>query len=246
MTLNDDRKARLATAVKWSIGVAAAALVAPIVFLAIKGAVGIIVATILGLAIVNFAPVLSMKFANWKLRAIKSEAATNPIETLENLIIAKEAAFERFKSAVETGVKARRDFAQKTEAFKTRYPHRAAEFEQSLANMTEVMRQKTQALRDAQQTLEDAHHKLDEMRAYWAMSQDLQAANEQTGMDTGDLYEKMKADTAVDAVFGSVNAAFAQLEVAAALNDAPPQAITHNPAQVIDMSTARNHIEVPR
>jgi hypothetical protein len=52
-------------------------------------------------------------------------------------------------------------------------------------------------------------------------------------MDTGDLYEKLKADTAVDAVFESMNKAFAQLEVEAALDDAP--AISYNKAETLEI-----------
>lgn len=231
----DARKRKLATSVKWGIGLATAAILAPAVFLAVQGLAGLLIAGLLGLTIINGAPVAAMKFANWKLKAIKAEAAANPIETLENLIIAKRQAFDEFRRAVEVGVTARGNFAQKTEQFKKRYPARAAEFEASLANMTDVMEQKKAALKDAQQVLVDADHKLDEMRAYWSMSQDLQDANAKTGMNTGDLYEKMKADTAVDAVFSSVNTAFAQLEVAASLNESAPPALTNNPGQPLSV-----------
>ena len=57
---------------------------------------------------------------------------------------------------------------------------------------------------------------------------------EDAGMDTGDLYEKLKADTAVDAVFDSMNKAFAQLEVAAALDNTP--AIAYNKAETLDIT----------
>ena len=66
--------------------------------------------------------------------------------------------------------------------------------------------------------LEEGHNKLDEMKAYWDMSQAAQDANKAAGMDTGDQFERLKADTAVDAVFESMNRAFAELEVAAALD----------------------------
>jgi hypothetical protein len=49
------------------------------------------------------------------------------------------------------------------------------------------------------------------------MSQAAQAANAAAGMDTGDQFERLKADTACDAVFESMNRAFAELEVAASL-----------------------------
>ena len=38
--MNDDKKQRLATAVKWGIGLLAAAIIAPVVFLAVQGLIG--------------------------------------------------------------------------------------------------------------------------------------------------------------------------------------------------------------
>lgn len=56
------------------------------------------------------------------------------------------------------------------------------------------------------------------MKAYYEMSQAAQEANRAAGMDTGDIYQQLKLDTACDAVFESVNRAFAELEVAATLS----------------------------
>ena len=62
-------------------------------------------------------------------------------------------------------------------------------------------------------------------------------------MDTGDAFEKLKADTACDAVFESMNMAFAQLEVAAALDvnpddksTAPTVQLGHSEPVVLDVS----------
>jgi ribosome-binding protein aMBF1 (putative translation factor) len=231
------RKAKIQ---KWAtvglIGLAGL-IVSPIVFLAIKGLVGLAIAAVLGLAIVTFTPWVSMKFANWRVKAIMHEAGENPIETMINLLVAKREAFETFKENVTNAVTARDSFKQKCQEFAKKYPARANEFNQQLANMTELVERKKQALADAQQTLEVGQHKLEEMKAYWDMSQAAQEANRAAGMDTGDLYEKLKADTAVDAVFESMNKAFAQLEVAAALDDAP--GISYNKAETLEITVDR-------
>ena len=54
----EQRKARIAGWAKWGIGLAGAVLVAPFIFLAIKGAVGLIIATVLGAVMVHAAPIL--------------------------------------------------------------------------------------------------------------------------------------------------------------------------------------------
>jgi len=215
-------------------------LVAPFIMLSIGGLIGLGVAAAVGFTLVQLAPVFALKVANWKYRLIDAEkvahvkavtnaAAENPIETLTNLLIAKKGAFNEFKMAVEQAVTARSNFKTKVEKFKQRYPARAAEFEAQLARMTDLVERKKKALGDARQSLEDGDMKLEEMKAYYEMSKDAIEANRAAGMDTGDAFEKLKADTACDAVFESMNMAFAQLEVAAAIDveadDKPAQGV---------------------
>lgn len=227
----DLKRKKLATAVTWGLGITGAVVVSPIIFLAVKGAVGVALAGTLGLAIVNFAPVVAMKFANWKIKAIKAEAKANPIETLQNLLIEKEKAFEDFKVSVSAAKTAQKDFEDKVVQFKQKYPARAAEFEAQVVAMRGLVEKKVRALKDAQQAIKVGYDKLDEMKAYWEMSQAAQRANAAANLDTGDMYEKLKVDTACDAVFESMNKAFAEVEIAAAL-DAP--AVETAPLQLAD------------
>lgn len=198
-----------------------ALVVSPIIFMVIQGIVGLAVASVLGLVVVNLAPVVSMKVANWKVKGIVAEAKENPIETMVNLLSAKKKAYSEFRVSVENAVTAREDFAIKCRNFSKQYPERAEEFTKQLDNMTKLVEQKKRALSEAKEMLEAGDLKLKEMRAYWDMSMAAQAANKATGMDTGDMYDQLKADTAVDAVFESMNRAFAQLEVASMLESLP-------------------------
>lgn len=215
----------------WSIlGIAAIGLVvSPIIFMTIQGLIGLAIAGAIGFLLVSFAPVFATKVANAKYRALEAEriahlkkveqsAAENPIETLTNLLMQKDKAFEVFKLSVEQAVTARDNFKTKVIKFTEKYPHRAAEFQAQLQRMIDLVAKKKAALADAKKSLEDGAMKLEEMKAYWEMSKDAIEANRAAGMDTGDAFEKLKADTACDAVFESMNMAFAQLEVAAALD----------------------------
>lgn len=217
-------------------------IAAPFVFVAIGGLIGLAVAGAVGLGIVMFTPVVAMKFANWRVKAIVGEAKENPIETMINLLAAKEQAFKTFETNVTNAVTARNNFRVKCESFAKKYPHRAAEFQKQLDNMSVLVEQKKKALADAQNALEAGHHKLDEMRAYWEMSQAAQAANQAAGMDTGDAFEKLKADTAVDSVFESMNRAFAQLEVAAALDET--QELEYNPSETLNVTNVQQKVTV--
>lgn len=232
----NERKARIQ---KWAtvglIGLIGL-IVSPFIYMAITGLIGLAIAAGVGLTIVTFTPYVSMKLANWRVKAIMHEAGENPIETMVNLLAAKKQAFNVFKENVETAVTARDTFKTKCVAFAKKYPERADEFNKQLHMMTTLVERKKDALTDAMLSLQEGQIKLEEMKAYWDMSQAAQAANMAAGMDTGDLYEKLKADTAVDAVFTSMNRAFAQLEVAAALDDT--QVLEYNPSETFNMSVS--------
>jgi uncharacterized membrane protein len=61
--------------------------VSPIIFAVVKGALGLLIAFIVGATTLTFTPWFTMKLANWKVKAIVAEAKANPIETLTNLVI---------------------------------------------------------------------------------------------------------------------------------------------------------------
>lgn len=228
-------------------------LVAPFIFLAIGGLFGLAIAAAVAFTLVQLAPWFALKIANWKYRLIDAEkvehiqkvtaaAEQNPIETLTALLIAKKQAYQVFKASVTQAVTARSNFKDKVAKFKEKYPARAAEFEAQLARMTDLVERKKKALNEAQQSLEDGDNKLEEMKAYYEMSKDAIEANRAAGMDTGDAFEKLKADTACDAVFESMNMAFAQLEVAASLDvdsddkaDQPVAQLAHSEPVVLDV-----------
>jgi len=228
-------------------------LVAPFIMLAIGGLFGLAIAAAVAFTLVQLAPWFALKVANWKYRLIDAEkvehiqkvtaaAEQNPIETLTALLIAKKQAFLVFKASVTQAITARSNFSTKVDNFKKKYPARAQEFETQLARMTDLVERKKRALNEAQTSLEDGDNKLEEMKAYYEMSKDAIEANRAAGMDTGDAFEKLKADTACDAVFESMNMAFAQLEVAAALDvdpddkSAQPVAqLAHSEPVVIDV-----------
>lgn len=218
-------------------------VVAPFIFVAIGGIIGLAVAAAAGFTLIQLAPWFSLKIANWKYRLVDAEkvqhikkvvnaAAENPIETLTSLLQAKKAAFNTFRQSVEVAAAARDTFKAKVQKFAERYPARAPEFQAQLERMTDLVERKKTALLDAKKSLEDGDIKLEEMKAYWEMSKDAIEANRAAGMDTGDVFEKLKADTACDAVFESMNTAFAQLEVAAALEVDPDDKPAQNTAQL--------------
>jgi hypothetical protein len=262
--VNEQQKKKFTGWVKLAALGVAGFLIAPVIFVAIGGILGLAVAGAIAFTLVQFAPWFALKIANAKYRAMDAEkvshiqkvtsaAAENPIETLTSLLIAKRGAFKNFEESVIQAATARSNFEQKVVTFKKRYPERSPEFEKQLSRMSDLVERKKVALADAKQSLEDGDMKLEEMKAYYEMSKDAIEANRAAGMDTGDAFEKLKADTACDAVFESMNMAFAQLEVAAALDVEPndnehksPAQLAHNEPAILEIPAVQVRETVAR
>lgn len=239
MTSLIEKRTNFSNKAKIAIAVAAALIVSPVIFMVIQGIVGLAIAAALGLVIVNAAPIMSMKLANWKIKEIVSEAKQNPIETLENLIIAKEQALKEFVKEVESAVAARNVFETKCNQFVKMYPARAKEFDTQLDAINIAVEQKKKALNMAKESINNAKEKLKECKAYYEMSIAVQNANAAMKMDTGDIYEQLKADTAIDSVMAHVSKTFGELEVAASMGTQGDNLqLSNSPSPTLEISTA--------
>jgi ribonuclease HIII len=153
------------------------------------------------------------------------------------------AAFNKFKDSVTQAVTARDNFKQKVDTFKKQFPLRAAEFEAKLQQMTAKIERKKEALSQAKDQLALGEAKLEEMQAYWQMSQAMQDANKAAGLDTEDVFTQLKMDTAVDSVFESMNKAFAQLEVEDHLADDGAMSLENKPSETIRPVVQAQHVK---
>lgn len=207
-----------------------ALIISPIIFLVVKGVVGLAIAALVGLIVVNAAPVISMKLANMKVRGIVNEARENPIETLTNLLIEKRRALDTFRDVVTGAVNARNTFERQCKEFSKQYPARAQEFTTQLAQMSKSVEQKKAALQTAISAIALGEDKLKEAQAYYSMAMALQVANKAANMDTGDVFAALKADTAIESVMNNVGLAFAEMEVESTVQNV---ALENNPSPVL-------------
>lgn len=187
-------------------------VVAPFIFLAIKGLIGLVVAAGIGLLLINITPVLMEKFANWRLKAIKAEAAKNPIETLQRDFGQRQDALQRFREAITTFSAATMTFGDKLDGFKEQFPKDATKFEQQLAKMKKLLDIRRLRYKEAEDALEQYAAEIDRAKAIWAMGLEAAKMNKAAGMTEEDFLAKIKVETALDSVQTSMNTAFAELE----------------------------------
>ena len=208
----DQRKARLASLAKWGLGLVGAILIAPFIFLAVKGIVGLAAAMVIGLGIIHGAPVLGMKFANWKLKAIKYEASRNPVETMQEVFREKSAAVEVFARRVEDFATEVRNFADKLGQFKKDFPDEADKFVENLAVMERGLSERKRRLEEARQELTRFRSEIRKVDGIWQMSLAANKMHRAAGMTEDSFMQRIKTETAIDAVQSSLNRALSQLE----------------------------------
>ena len=225
--MNDDqRRARIKTVVQWGLALLAAVLIAPVIFLAVKGLVGLGLAVIVGLALVNFAPVLAMKFANWKVKAITTEARTNPIESRQNVALVrhqrlneKAAAVSAFGTEVRNvadEVQSLRDHGQNTDA---------DELARELTLLQQDFNDQITGLDEARDALTKYEEETLRLSRRWKASEALLRARGASGKAMDQELEKLVSQEATDAVNSKMNEAFARLDVDRATRRRAPQLV---------------------
>lgn len=208
----EQRKQNIIKVAKISLVAIAAAVVAPVVFLMVKGILGLALAGFASLVIVNAAPVVANGLADWRLKALKAEAARNPIETLQLDFQQKRLALHKFKDSITGFSAAVMTFQDKMDGFKAKFPKDADKFDGELAKMKQVLKSRETRFKEAQASLNQYANEIDRAKAIWEMGQEAQKMNAASGLNDEDLLAKIRVDTALDSVTGSMNTAFAELE----------------------------------
>lgn len=228
----DLRKQKLASKVKIGLAALAALLVSPVIFLIIKGLVGLAIAAVVGLGIISFAPVVAMKFANWKLKAIKAEAAANPVETMQNVYSEKEQAVNGYAQRIEDFATEVMNFESKLAGFRTEFPAEAPRFDATHRAMLKLLELRRARLVEARGELKRFAGEIRKADAIWKMGQAAQSMTKAAGMTEDDFMQRIKTETAIESVQANLNRAFAQLE--SALAEETP-ALDFNPSPVLDV-----------
>lgn len=198
--------------------------VAPVIFLTIKGLVGLAIAAGLGLLLVNVgAPWFGDKLANWKLKAIKAEAAKNPVETLQNDYKAKSIALDERKTAIEKLNGKIRTFSDKVDGIKSKYGVKDQSYIKLSADLSDLRRihaDRSLKWRAAYAELQKYAESIERAAMIWEAGLAAAAAHESSGLSEDEFYQKLRAETAFDSIQNSYNEALASLDTS--LLDEPP------------------------
>ena len=207
----DEKARRTAAIIKVILFILLGLIAAPIAFLAIKGLVGLIAAVVIAFTAITIAPVVGEMAANWKLKALKDEAARNPIETLQRELLRRQQLLDDQKPKIERFETKILNFEGKLAGFKRQYPDEAPRFERTLGSMKQLLALRKERYQEAKTNLAQFELETQKARAIWEMGQAAKDASE-GGMTEDDFYAKLKTDTSIEAIEESMNQAFARLE----------------------------------
>jgi len=187
--------------------------VAPVVFISIKGLIGLVIAGAISLVVVNLIPWFSAVVANWRLKALKHEAARNPIETLQNDYRKRIDALQAFRQSILNSKAEVASFRDKLDGFKRQYPADAAKFDEQYRQMLALLKLRGKKYEEAKGNLERYDGEITRAKAIWDMAQAAAAMNKAAGVDADEFFAKIQVETALDSVQKNLNLAFADLEM---------------------------------
>lgn len=208
------RRDRLALGVKIAAVAGFGVIIAPLIFTLFKATVALILTGVLALATVSFAPVVAMKFANWKLRAIMEEARRNPIPTLENELLLRRGALGEAKRHLADSLAQVQGFIEQAEDAAKKYPDMADRWRERISKARDLSTLKKNSYRAAVVAVDEFEVAVDRARTEWKLILAEAAMNRSLNVISGDPMAQLKTRVALESVTDGMNRTFAQLEVA--------------------------------
>lgn len=255
MTEEQIKKAQKWAEARWKYGLLLLALgfvVVPIILKALVGLAGLAVGAAFATGTVYYAPVFAMKAKNRRLKAIKEEAAKNPIETMQVQYGKRLEDLEDRRQKVLVLAAKTSDYEGKLQEFKEEWPKDAPKFDDELHKMKLLLERRQQKYERTKVAVGKYEVEIRRADALWQMAQATRDLRKTAGETNDDFMDKVKKETAIDSVTSAVNEAFAELDMELRDSDAEEALVVHKemralPAPVVDaeiVSMAETHERV--
>jgi hypothetical protein len=189
-------------------------VLAPVVFLAVKGLVGLIVAVLLGYSVIQFAPVVALWLANLRLKALVGEVSRNPIETMQNLYLEKAAALDTAEQRIVAFQAEIANFDENIVEFKRQYPDDAGSYEEISSKMKAGLRAMKQAQTEARAALADLKERIKKAEMIFNMAKAAQSVTALSRQGERAVFQDIESQVAFGAVQRKLNVSLASLDAA--------------------------------
>lgn len=220
-------------------------VVAPYVFTAITGLVGLVVAGLIVLGTWAVLPALGDFASNLRLKMIKAEAARNPIETLENEYRRRIHLLEERKIKIETLAAKTAGFGSKLTQFKREYPDEAQTYTDIYNKMLLLLKRSREQWTVASNQLDAFDSEITKAKAKWDMALAANALRQDAGNVEAEFLAKLKVECSFDTIETGMNMAFAQLDTLIMESESVEINVTNSaPKQALPSSQPVNTISV--
>jgi chromosome segregation ATPase len=243
---NDPRAKRWGNFAKYAAILGVGFVVAPYVWIAIGGLLGLGAVGALFGATWMLRPWVYAKAANIRLALVKSEARKNPVETLENDLRDKNVALDERKTQIEKLNAQIRNFADKLDDIGDKYGKQDSGYLKlagDLSDLRRVYKHRCEKWNEARKQLVRYSEEIDRAKMIWDAANAAAAARETSGLTEDEFFAKLKTDTAFDSIQTSYNEALASLDTEL-LTDPAESVSSSN--QNVDVSQLNNAKDVKK
>jgi hypothetical protein len=249
----EQRKQRTELAVK-IVGLLGICLVLGPLYLTILHGLGAIAALAAGAAaiftVVKFLPWFAMKIGNLRLKAIKSEATKNPVETLQNQLVEKRHSLDSFKENIRIFAGQVLSFGDQVRQYVKDGLEDAQVYVEQLGKMKQLLTLRQEKYKEAEQMLVEFEETIQRTDRKWKMACAATAMNEAAGQIAGDVFDKICIETALDSVQSKLNQSFADLEIALLDEDKKKQSTGEKQRQlserIVDVQSSTPAVKTER
>lgn len=214
-TITDPRARFWGNAAKWGLLLPVGFLVAPFIWVAIGGLIGLLVGAGILVATWMLRPVVFSAAANMRLKLIKAEASRNPVETLQEDLRKKTVALDERKTNIEKLNAQIRTFGDKVDDIAERYGKNDGGYIKLFTDLTglrQIYKRRCEKWNEARLRLDQFSEQIDRANMIWEAAQAAAAARETSGLTEDEFFAKLRTETAFDAIQDSYNAALASLD----------------------------------
>ncbi len=208
------RRKQLEKIFKWGFALIGAVVISPFVFLAVKGIIGLALAVITGMVIINFAPVFSTWLANKRIEMLVKVVEANPIETMQNLYAEKTTELESADHNIVDFETEIGNFDDQMDGFRKDYPKEVGTYEALSDKMHEGLGEMKTEQTQARQALADFNLKIKKAKAIYKMSLAAQKVTQLSKSAEARVFAQIKEQVAFDTVRTELNKSFASLNLA--------------------------------
>jgi hypothetical protein len=207
----ETKKNKIEKVVKVAAALIVGFVVAPFIFIAIQGLVGLVVAAGVALIAINLAPWFATTVANWKLKALKAAAAANPIETLENRYKERQEALVKIRENIKQSYAVLEGLYSQIQEHSERYPDRPSQYLTKYQKLKALVALRAEKYKTAQRNLVSYAELIEEKRSDWKIALTMAEASKLANVGE-DFQSKLLQDTALTTIQDGLNVSFAELE----------------------------------